>query len=290
MLPIGSLKLHGKLCFIECDIRTHLTVAVQDARPGEYPDDIYRTEDGKSVWAGPPTPELSQKALRKSFAHQITNASAIWWFDMWGGWYDDGLLLRELQEMRELYSDEETREADAPPREVVLFTDERGYCNLYSFSPELEGIYRTRKAMGNIGAPYDIFAVEDAENILGKYKAAIFPFPAPSSAGERAMALCEKSGIPYLSASSENPGLSEDVIMEFLEEHEIHLYTREKDVVYVGNGYIGLHSSTGGEKMLELPKRMTVSPVFGADMQKTVSDKVTFNLEENDTALFLIEA
>ncbi|MBO5510602.1 MAG: hypothetical protein J6B24_02610, partial [Clostridia bacterium] len=86
MIPVDSVRLHGKLPFIECDIRTHLTEAIQNLRPGEYPDDLYRLDNGTSVWAGPPTAELSREALRKCFAHQITRGSAIWWFDMWGGW------------------------------------------------------------------------------------------------------------------------------------------------------------------------------------------------------------
>ena len=289
MMPVGSLKLHEKLCFIECDIRTHLTAAVQEARPGEYPDDIYRTEDGKSVWAGPPTKELSVKALRKCFAHQITNASAIWWFDMWGGWYDDPVLLSELKHMNNLYSVELTNEDTGPARDVVLFTDERGYANLYSNSPELGGIYETRKAMGNIGTPYDIFAVEDAEKILGDYKAAIFPFPAPSKAGREAIRLCKKMGIPYLSASSEKSGFNENEINTFLKENGIHLYSKTNDVVYIGNGYIGLHTLKGGTKTLYLPKHANVSIIFGTDQVDNAENRLIFELQDNGTALFSIK-
>ena len=71
MLPVDSVKLHGKLCFIECDIRTHLTRAMQYSRPGVYPEGIYTTEDehgSKTVWSGPDTADLSISALRKAFA------------------------------------------------------------------------------------------------------------------------------------------------------------------------------------------------------------------------------
>ena len=288
MIPVDSLKHHGKLAFIECDIRTYLTTSIQEARPNRYPDDIYRMKNGTSVWAGPPTAELSREALRKCFAHQITKASAIWWFDMWGGWYHDPLLMSELIHMRKLYEKERSpHEASLSPS-VVFFADECGYSNLFSGSPHLRGITNTRTAMGHTGVPYDSCMVEDAESVLKRYQAAIFPFPLPSEAGKHAMALCEKMGIPYLTATADHYELTVDEIREFYKANGIHFYTDEKDVVYVGNGYIGLHSAVGGKKVLRLPRAHTVSPVFGSDLSPITTDTIEFTLEENATALFSV--
>ena len=287
MLPTESVKLHGKLCFIECDVRTYLTSSVQEARPGEYPDHIYKTKSGESVWSGPPTAALSCAALRKSFAHQAARASAVWWFDMWGGWYDDPALMTELKKMKMIYDNGFSN--DSPlSAEVVFFADEQGYSNLLGDSPQLRGIGNTRTAMGNTGAPYDIFMVEDAPKILKDYKAAIFPFPVPSEAGKTAIELCGKLGVPCLCATAEKYEFTTDEIREFLRSSDVHIYTEENDVVYAGNGYFGLHSAVGGEKALKLPKQVHVSPVFGTDVLDQVTDTVVFTLEENGTALFSV--
>ncbi len=358
MMPVDSLKNHGKLCFIECDIRTYLTTSIQEARPGEYPDNIYRTDNGASLWAGPPTIELSREALRKSFAHQITKASAIWWFDMWGGWYSDPLLMKELSEMKKIYDDDlftnkssvispqvvffadeqsyanmltgspqiclinATRTAmgktgvpydscmvdDAELSEmkkiydddlftnkssvispqVVFFADEQSYANMLTGSPQICLINATRTAMGKTGVPYDSCMVDDAELVLHNYKAAVFPFSLPSEAGKRAMELCEKMGIPYLSATAEHYELTVDEIREFYKANEIHFYTDKKDVVYVGNGYIGLHSAVGEAKCLHLPRTCTVSPIFGAEISTQTTNCIEFVLKENATALFSV--
>ncbi len=286
MIPVGSVKLHGKLCFIECDIRTHLTRAIQDVRPGEYADHLYRTGDGATVWVGPPTADLSREALRKCFAHQITNSSAIWWFDMWGGWYDDPILMKELHSMKRIYDRETAKKAPHPSPEVVFFADEGGYAHLFSASPQLGGINRTRLAMGNTGVPYDICMVEDAEHVLENYRAAVFPMPVASDRGRAAMELCEKMGIPYISATADHYELTLEELGEFYQSNGIHLYTEGGDVVYVGNGYIGLHSSVGGKKRLRLPAPYTASSVFGADVSEKCGDIIEFYLEENSTALF----
>lgn len=286
MMPVDSVKLHGKLSFIECDIRTHLTRAIQDVRPGEYPDSIYRTKDGKSVWSGPPTRELSVSALRKSFAHQITRASAIWWFDMWGGWYDDDVLLSELANMKDIYDTDLISENRGTSAEIAFFADERGYANMFSKSPHLQGIRDTRTAMGNIGAPYDTFMVEDAEKILSGYKAAVFAFPIPSECGKRAIALCEKLGIPYICATPECPALTVDELCEFIKTSGVHIYSDARDVVYVGNGYLALHTASGGKKTIKLPTATKVTAIFGTDVSEEATDTLEFELNEHETALF----
>jgi beta-galactosidase len=260
---------------------------VQSARPGRYPDDIY-TVNGVSVWVGPPTPELSSFAIRKSFAHQLTKGSGIWWFDMWGGWFSDELLMSDMIKAKEIY-DRGLSQADSlPSSEVVFFADEQSYANNLGGSPQLSAIKESRTAMGNAGAPYDSYAVEDAESVLRKYKAAVFPFAVPSDVGKRAMELCESLGIPYLRATEEHCELTKEEIREFYSKAGVHLYTDEFDVVYVGNGYAALHSAVGGTKTLKLPGVFTVTPVFGTEASAVTSDAITFELKENGTALFAL--
>lgn len=288
IMPVDSLKKHGKLCFIECDIRTYLTMGVQKARPGEYPDDIYTT-NGVSVWSGPATAELSKYALQKSFAHQITKGSAIWWFDMWGGWYDAPLLMDALTEMKKIYdTDLLSDKSNALFADVVFFADEQSYANMLAGSPHMGSIKDTRTAMGKTGVPYDSCMVEDAERVLSNYKAAVFLFPLPSEAGKHAMSICEKMGIPYISSTSDHYALTVDEIREFYKANSIHIYAKEQEVVYVGNGYVGLHSAVGGTKRLHLPRICTVSSIFGADLPIQTTDCIEFELKENATALFSV--
>ena len=289
MIPIDSVKARNKLVFMECDIRTYLTRAIQDARPGEYPDNIYRLDNGKSVWAGPPTVELSRYAIQKSFAHQITNKSGIWWFDMFGGWYDDPILMAEFADLRDIFENKTPLTSKALQPEVVFFADERGYSNIFQSSPQMGGIPATRTTLGNAGAPYSIFMVEDAEIALQNCKAAVFPFPIPSESGKRAIELCKKLGIPYLTASPERCCFTKEELKSFFTESGVHVYDREGyDVLYVGNGFIGLHSRFGGRKKLKLPSEFSVVPMFGTEYVPQKTDTVEFDLADNATALFAL--
>ena len=285
MIPVDSVKHHGKLCFIECDVRTYLTTGMQVARPNEYPDNIYMTKNGKSVWAGPPTVELSREALRKSFAHQVAKGSAIWWFDMWGGWYRDPVLMQEMACMRRICEERSMRSGNDLSPEVVFFADERGYSNLYNCSPQLKGIKETRLAMGNTGVPYDSCMVEDADAILRRYKAAVFVMPLPSEAGVHAMELCDRMGIPYLCATVEHYKLTVDEIRDFYRANGLHCYTEEKDVVYVGNGVVALHCATLGEKKIKLPCPCRVTPLLGMEGGTQVTDLIILPMKQYGTVL-----
>lgn len=289
MIPTGSVKARNKLVFMECDIRTYLTKAIQECRPGVYPDNIYRLDNGKSVWAGPPTVELSRYAIQKSFAHQITNKSGIWWFDMFGGWYDDPVLMEEFVRLRDIYEKETPNTAKTLSPEVVFFADESAYANIFQSSPQMGGIPATRTAIGNAGAPYSIFMVEDAEIALKNCKAAVFPFPLPSENGKKAIALCEKLGIPYLAANADRCYFRKEELKAFFESAGVHVYDKEGfDVVYAGNGYVGLHSKQGGKKKLSLPHEYTVVPMFGSEYVPQKTDTVEFDLADNATALFAL--
>ena len=287
MLPVDTVKLHGKLAFIECDIRTYLTKAVQECRPGEYPDDIYRTDTGASVWAGPPTPELSRVALRKCFAHQLTKGSAIWWFDMWGGWYDDPLLMKELKDCYGIA--EKTPRGAYPSAEVALLADEKGYSRMAHGTELLSSIHKTRTSMGLVGAPYDTYLVDDIDSLIGRYKAFVFLSFVDSDEGERAKALLDKSGIPYLSPTPEHPSLTPEEIRALLSDSRVHFYSELGEVVYAGNGHVALHSAKKGEKVITLREKCKVKALLGAELQEEVTDILKFGLEENSTALFSIE-
>ena len=205
---------------------------------------------------------------------------------MWGGWFDNPVLMKEIADMRKLYEKGLSANDGTPSAEVVFFADEESYANMFSGSPQISGILGSRIAIGKSGVPYDTVAVCDAKELLPKYKAAIFPFCIPSETGERARRLCDEMGIPYLSATAEHPSLELWEIREFLEKSDVNLYAPSGDVVYLGSGYLGYHSSTGGKKELKLPRKMKVSSVFGTEIYEEITDVITFEMPENATVLF----
>jgi hypothetical protein len=83
--------------------------------------------------------------------------------------------------------------------------------------------------------------------------------------------------------------LTEEEIRAFLQGAGVHLYAASGDVLYLGNGYLGLHAAMGGEKTLRLPAPRSLVPVFGTMQTPSVTDTLFFTLEQHQTVLFLMD-
>lgn len=292
MLTNESVKKHGKLYFVECDIRTHLTKRMQDSRPGTYPDNILPLTDAqgnKTVWSGPETKELSLSAIRKAFAHQLTKGSGIWWFDMWGGWYHDADIMSEMEKMKNIAQlCAETDYENKPQSQTVVFIDEKAYFNNPRGSDFCHCVNITRVAMGNTGIPFDLCMTEDAERVLHKYKAAIFTAPLPSECGKEAIKMCKKMNIPYILPNTEKSYFTTDELRSFLVSKGVHCYNAEGNVVYCGGGYIGIHSVNDGNVTIALPESYKVKQQLGTGFTEydTQSNSLKLNMKKYETVLF----
>lgn len=290
MIPVDSLKLHGKFAFIECDIRTHLTRRMQDSRPGYYSDDGFGLTDAngnKTVWCGPDTLDLSLSAIRKAFAHQLIKSSAVWWFDMWGGWYHDDKIMDEISSMKAIADCSVNKNrADYPDSQVVLFVDEKAYANIPYSNPLDRTVSDTRVAMGNTGIPFDLCMTEDAENVLHKYKAAIFTAPIPSKSGKAAVQMCKKMNIPYIQLDTEKTRFTTDELRDFIVDCGVHCYNSDGCVVYVGGGFLGIHSINDGEICINLPEKYIVKPLLGTTLPECETDKLLLDMKKHDTVVF----
>lgn len=288
MIPPSSLKERKKLYFVECDIRTHLTEGLQKARPNEYPENICLTTDennNKTVWAGPDNSDLSISAIRKAFAHQLTNGSGIWWFDMWGGWYADTKIMDELKAMLKAVTDYAEKDCNnLPSPQVALFIDEKAYKNIPRGNHLLNTVNHTRVKMGNTGIPFDMYMVEDYEKVIGKYKAVIFTSPAPSGTGKKAMEYCKNCNIPHIVTSEEKPFYTTEELRDFLVSKGVHCYNPDGCVIYCNNGILGVHTVNEGKVKITLPKKLTATDIFTKD--EYTAETLEFNLPKHSTQLF----
>ncbi len=289
MIAEKSLKLHNKLYFVECDIRTHLTRLMQDSRPGTFEGNYFalrNAEGKKTVWCGPDNLEFSLSAVRKAFAHQLTHFSGIWWFDMWGGWYHNNSIMLEMSKMRKIAEDSKVKTGEYPSAEVAVFIDERAYYNNLRCSDVACSVNNIRVAMGNTGIPFDLCMTEDAEKVIGKYKVAIFTTPLPSESGKKAMSLCGNAGVPYLFPEDDKIYISTPELREYLASNGVHCYNDGNNVIYCGGGYVGIHTAQKGLVEIKLPQKYKVKSVLGAELQKQETDVISLYMNKHDTALF----
>ena len=121
MLPLGSVKLHGKMFFDEVDLRTHRSAS--DATPGRAKNELE-----------------SVGIMKREFGMDMALGNACWWFDMAGGWYS-GELSQLIGDMKPLFdrinalAESQRPIQDEMRPEVAVLLDEKSF---FRFLPEAE--------------------------------------------------------------------------------------------------------------------------------------------------------
>ncbi len=146
-----SLRLHGKLHMAEVDHRTFIAGAKTYGR--------MRSE------------RETQAVMRRDMS-ALTIAGQGYWFSDWSRgslreavpWFDDPGILGAIEEARETHEAAIARESQSVSQ-IAVFTSARTmrYHDVYRASPVYHNLipFTLWEGMGRIGAPYDIYAIDD---------------------------------------------------------------------------------------------------------------------------------
>ena len=283
MYPADSARLHGKLCMQECDVRTHLTRPLSECAPEYDREKRYAAP----IWQALPDRRRSADMLRKTFCRQLIKGNGFWWFDMWGGWYRDPVLMDALRRMREVYVDSLSKQERGGAAELAVFADESAYrqmtdCGLRNAACD------QRTALGRMGAPYDMYDVFDFEATYRRYKAALFVSACPTERMRRALALCRESRLPFLAVSEEKQQYSSAELRAFCRESGVHVWCDTDDIVYVSKSFLAVCAVTEGVKRIDLGGERSYRELLTENGARGRAARLELSLREHETRLFEI--
>ena len=202
MFPINTVKLHDKLYFSENDTRTHLSKPLNDNPNYNGP-----------IWFGHPK-EGTLDVLKMHYSRALINGHAAWWFDMWGGWYDDPDYMEFMSEAMELSKSSMGLSAKSVA-ELAVFVDEDSFAKNDENDIGVAVVNRTKRSIGLIGAPRDMYLTSDFDAVKDKYKAFISLVPAKTDDSSKLVAYAKEKGIPLLEITYENARISSAELREF---------------------------------------------------------------------------
>lgn len=286
MLPSNSIKLHKKMCFMECDIRTLFSRAPGECRKGSDPYNTYTS----AVWLGPETEELSAWAIRKSVARQLTHKHGMWHFDMFGKWYSSDILADELENSLVLYNETIDTTPFEYPAQVAVFCDEKSFSYIGKQHPQYMSLHDMRTPLGQCGAPYEVYLSSDFDNISWEsrqYKAVVLIIPHNKEFLDSSIKYLNSKGIATLLVTDEKPMYSASELTDFFEKNGVHIYTDDGDVFYEGNGYMAIHAANEGNKKIYLPETVKCTDLTSGDVMLT--DVITFECDKFETRMFKLE-
>ncbi len=224
MVPFASIRAHGKVYFSENDTRTHLT-----RPPFDTP------YFNKPVWFGRDKKHAMEN-IKQHFARAFINGHAFWWFDMWGGWFNDEDYLRLLSRVHTLM-ERNIEEKFVPAAEIAVVVDEKSTC--YVGNEDADKVcYHTRKNLGLIGAPFDIYLSGDLDKIDDRYKAVVVLAPVMTDELEEVV----KSKNCFV-ITPENCDVSTEELRLFCSRSGVKLFTDVDAVVYANADYLFVHTT-----------------------------------------------
>lgn len=168
MCADGTRKLFGKGWLHEID---HFTAMCDPAVNKNMP--FKRTPGDDAMWK---TTEASVAGIKREISLCVVNGASLWFFDMWGGFFDSAPMMDAVARGREIWL-ESTLSKPAPVAEIALVADPQSTLYLNDSSPTTKKIYaRTRSQANKIGAPFEVISFNDiAKTDVSKYKFFIFP-------------------------------------------------------------------------------------------------------------------
>lgn len=157
-LVLGTAARYGKRYLHEIDHRTHCV----DRQWG--------------MGKGWKTQADDEAGLKREAAFALVNHASWWWFDMWGGWYQEPQtqqLIKRLQEVAARYLEDRSPSA----AETLLVADPQSAYYVNEKMPHASAMARQfRDKINRTGAPVDVCSFNDLPTIdLSRYKAVFLP-------------------------------------------------------------------------------------------------------------------
>lgn len=150
----GTEKLAGKAHLHECDQRTHcynhyLTPYISF--------DVPCWKDKQEDLAG----------IKREFSLALINQSSLWWFDMWGGFYQGREMFDCFTRMNQIYTDKIDLPV-LPVSETIMIVDpDAGYYIAHGANQKRQRSFScaTRMKLNQTGFPFECYCLNDIPKI-----------------------------------------------------------------------------------------------------------------------------
>ncbi|MBQ0102143.1 MAG: hypothetical protein KBT31_05055 [Firmicutes bacterium] len=165
MVAQRTLDSHGKLYYLEYDHITHCTPKSTNGF-----DNIPGRESAFK------TAEETVDSMRRDFMLCHANGTALWWFDMFEGWFYDPVLMESIRQMIEIEKRLSDLDGSTAAEVLVVVSGEAlfGVNKKSGLNDRLLGDFRDH--LSRLGAPYDVYSACDAPSLdLSRYKLIIIP-------------------------------------------------------------------------------------------------------------------
>ena len=174
MLTAATLDKHNKLYFLEFDHITHVA-------PEEIHDGLDENADNCRLVKIPGADSKckdeceSLNLMYRDFILCLGSRVAMWWFDMFDGWFRSEGMMRAVSRMIEIKRTLGLRSAESTADIAVIAEGESMYRARKSAGLATLTLSDIRRTLAECGCAYDIYSISDFGEIdLARYKLVLF--------------------------------------------------------------------------------------------------------------------
>ncbi|MGI6354248.1 MAG: hypothetical protein GX937_06295 [Lentisphaerae bacterium] len=301
MTPNGTVHVHGKNCMYEIDHRTH-TANMQLTEHVALPWMI--------AWKNA---EEDIAGLRREFCRALFHGASLWWFDMWGHFYDDPAVMQTIADLLPLWRQYADRTRQ-PQAEVALIVDPVSTALVNDQHYPLVGkLYNgLHTALNRLGAPFVVHSFGDLPKIdVSAFKLVILSGCIEVTPEKRAILdRCLPADRPaqlWIGPSALTDGTTwgqqplnaphcpdvEAVTPELLRQHAeaagVHIFVPDYTPVWAADDLLMIHVAEGGERIIALPRQVkTIREIFSNTVITVNADHFNYTFKTPETALFAL--
>lgn len=164
LIPEGSASVRGKRLLHECDQRTH--TSNHFLLP-------YITLEMPSAWKNE---RETVAGIKREASLGMINGTHLWWFDMWGDFYQGEAVMDTLAQVRTLWDTYHTDNLSDMSEIAMIVDPESTYMVNQNHPAVKEMNLGTRNKLNRVGAPFDVYSFRDIPKIkdFSRYKLVIF--------------------------------------------------------------------------------------------------------------------
>ncbi len=171
MLTQKTLDLHNKLYFLEFDHITHVApTMISEPCEDSAGNACLKVIPGAASKCKDQTESLN--LMWRDFILCYANGAAMWWFDMFDGWFRSSEMMDAIEKMITIRRDVLTHKKKDSVAEIALYAEGESMYHIRKTSDiATVSLSDMRRSLAEMGAPYDIYSIADIESCdTEKYK------------------------------------------------------------------------------------------------------------------------
>lgn len=162
MVTQKTLDAHNKLYFLEFDHITHVAPSmVEEAPSGNSRNGTLKIIPGAEKRCNNESESLN--LMYRDFLLCYANATALWWFDMFDGWFRSEGMMNAVQRMIALHGELSNLSKESVAQIAVYAEGEALYHVRKSAKLANESLIKMLRTFAEMGAPYDIYSIGDLD-------------------------------------------------------------------------------------------------------------------------------